>query len=97
MLDIQVGDPIIIPKLSIRNGETRHGRYFTIVICTKVYDFAFPNNICVQDFGHFIEVDPNRMVTYDYDAQPAVNVRPYRRAINRVLDGRFINAVTSLI
>ena len=35
MLDIQVGDPIIIPKLSIRNGETKHGRYFTIFLATK--------------------------------------------------------------
>ena len=96
MLDIQVGDPIVIPKLSIRNGEIRHGRYFTIVICTKVYDFAFPNNICMQDFGHFIEVD-SKMVTCDYDAQPAINVKSYRKAINRVLNGRFMNAVASLI
>ena len=96
MLEIEVGTPIVVPKFSIRNGETRHGRYFTIVICTKVYDFAFPNNICEQDFDHFIDVDP-KMVTYDYDVQPAVDVKAYRKAINRVRDKHFKNAVASLI
>lgn len=107
MLDIQVGDPIVIPKLSIRNGEIRHGRYFTIVICTKVYDFAFPNNICEQDFGHFIEVDPNRMITCDYDSsnmsahfigntvlQPGFN--SYNYAFHEVNDTRFESAVAVL-
>ena len=107
MLEIKVDDPIVIPKLSIRNGETECGRYFTIVICTKIYDFALPNNICEQDFGHFIEVDSARMVTYEYDSSnPSAHFigetvsqsgyNPYNYAFHKVEDNRFENAVAVL-
>lgn len=108
MLDIEVGNPIVIPKFSVRPNETKHGRYFTIVICKKVYDFSFPakfslpGNICQPDFGHFIEINPNRIATYDYDSNQdacviSAKFRSYSRAINRANDDFFKKAVKALM
>ena len=96
MLNIDVGDKIVIPKLSIRSGETKHGKYFTVVVCTKVYDFSFPS-ICEKDFGHFIEVNWSTG-TYDNSAQPYISeqLRDYIKAINRVRNTNLTNAVLNL-
>lgn len=69
MLNIEVGDRIVIPRLSLRNYQNASGKYFTVVVCTKDYDFQFPY-IKDWDFGHFIKVDwsEDKDVTYDYDA-----------------------------
>ena len=93
MLDIAVGDKIVIPKLSVRSGETKHGKYFTVVVCTKLYAFSLPNNIREKDFGHFIGVD--EFATYDYSAQPYISekLKSYQKAINRIRDTNFINAI----
>lgn len=100
MLDIKVGDYIVIPKLSLRFGENKHGDYFSVVVCAKVYDFSFPN-ICEPDFGHFVEVKQapeKKYVTYDYAAQPSIRdmLKSYQKAINRVKKDSFTNAIASL-
>ena len=97
MLNIAVGNKIVIPKLSVRSGETKHGRYFTVVTCTKVYDFSLPSNISAKDFGHFIEVNWSTG-TYDYSAQPYISkqLKSYKKAINRVLDPIFTSNVLPL-
>jgi len=96
MLDIAVGDKIVIPKLSIRPGETKDGKYFTVAVCTKTYDFSLPNNISEKDFGHFIKVD--KLTTYDYSAQPHISnkLKAYQKAINRIRDTTLISAIVPL-
>ena len=105
MLDIDVDDRIVIPKLSLRDSENSPGKYFTVVVCTKAYDFYFPF-IRDWDFGHFIEVDwsKDKPVTYDYDAKspnPDVKyiseqLKSYPKAINNVRDINFTTAAVNL-
>ncbi|MBQ6296294.1 MAG: hypothetical protein IJK81_01115 [Selenomonadaceae bacterium] len=100
MLDIEVGDRIVIPKLSLRDSESIPGKYFTVVVCTKVYDFYFPY-IRDWDFSHFIEVDwsKEKDSTYDNNAQPYISeqLKDYGKAINRVRNTNLTNAVKALM
>ena len=108
MLNIEVGDPIVIPKLSVRPVDTLIGKYFTIVICAKTYDFSQPGNKYATDFRNAIEVDPKRMATYDFDS-PDENVRfiaeavsqkgynPYNFAVHQVEEADFKQAVEALM
>ena len=99
MLDIEVGDRIVIPKLSLRDSENTPGKYFTVVFCTKVYNFYFPY-IRDWDFGHFIEVDwsEEKDATYDNAAQPYISgqLNAYGKAINNVLNTNLTNAILNL-
>lgn len=99
MLDIEVGDRIVIPKLSLRDSENTPGKYFTVVVCTKVYDFYFPF-IRDWDFGHFIEVDWSKATggTYDNNAQPYISgqLNAYQSAINNVRDTNLTDEVFRL-
>lgn len=105
MLDIKVGDRIVIPRLSLRNYQNASGKYFTVVVCTKAYDFYFPF-IRDWDFGHFIKVDwsEDKDVTYDYDAlspNPDVKyiseqLKSYQSPINNVRDTNFTTAAVNL-
>ncbi len=99
MLDIEAGDLIVIPKLSLRDSENTPGKYFTVVFCTKVYNFYFPY-IRDWDFGHFIEVDwsKEKDATYDNAAQPYISeqLKDYGKAINNVLNTSLTNAILSL-
>lgn len=105
MLDIDVGDRIVIPRLSLRNSQRTSGKYFTVVVCTKVYDFYFPF-ISDWDFGHFIEVawSKDKPVTYDYDAKspnPDVKyiseqLKSYPKAINNVYNINFTTVAVRL-
>ena len=105
MLDIKFGDFIVIPRLSLRNNQNTSGKYFTIVFCTKDYNFSFPPSIPDKDFGNFIEVDwSEENFTYDYDKlSPNKSLKyisdhlsSYSKAINRVLDTNFTKAVLKL-
>ena len=100
MLDIEVGDLIVIPKLSLRDNQNTPGKYFTVVVCTKVYNFYFPY-IRDWDFGHFIEVDWSKekdATTYDNNAQPYISeqLKDYQKPINRVRNTNLTNAVLNL-
>lgn len=97
MLDIEVDDRIVIPKLSLRDSENTPGKYFTVVDCTKAYDFYFPF-IAEWDFGHFIEVNPNTMITYDNTAQPYISeqLKNYGKAINIVRNTNLTNEILKL-
>ncbi len=105
MLNIEVGNLIVIPRLSLRNNQNTSGKYFTVVVCTKVYDFYFPF-ISDWDFGHFVEVDWNKDkdVTYDYDVQSpnkdvkyiSEQLKAYQSPINNVRDINFTTATLNL-
>lgn len=105
MLDIDVGDRIVIPHLSLRNSQKTSGKYFTVVFCTKAYDFQFPY-IKDWDFGNFVEVDwsKDKDVTYDYDTHSPNNdvkyiseqLKSYPKAINNVCDINFTIAAVNL-
>lgn len=108
MLNIAVGDPIVIPKLSVRPTDTGIGKYFTIVICAAPYEFSAPVTQFTMDFRNAIGVDPKRMVTYNFDSSDE-NVRfiveavsqkgynPYNFAIHQVEDVAFKKAVEALM
>ena len=99
MLDIQIGDRIIIPKVSKDNPSVC--RYFTIAICVKPYEFASFKNY--NDFGHIIGVDVVGSWSY-YSANPSASTLgqmlstiAYSRAVNRVNNFHFAQAVEDLI
>ena len=108
LLNIAVGDPIVVPKLSVRRADTGIGKYFTIVICAATYDFAAPENRFASDFKNVIGVEPKKMVTYDFNAEDD-NVRliaeavsqkgynPYNFAVYQVEDAAFKQAVEKLM
>ena len=108
MLNIAVGDPIVVPKLSVRRADIGIGKYFTIVICAETYDFSAPSNQFAKDFSNVIAVDPKRMVTYNFNSEDD-NVRliaeavsqkgynPYNFAVHQVEDESFKQAVEKLM
>ena len=108
LLNIAVGDPIVVPKLSVRPADTGIGKYLTIVICAATYDFAAPQNRFASDFKNAVAVEPKRMVTYDFDSDDD-NVRliaeavsqkgynPYNFAVYQVEDAAFKQAVEKLM
>lgn len=108
MLNIAVGDPIVVPKLSVRPADTGIGKYFTIVVCAATYDFSAPANRFASDFRNAVAVEPKRMVTYDFNSEDD-NVRliaeavsqkgynPYNFAVHQVEDVAFKQAVEALM
>ena len=63
MLDIQRDDLIVIPRVSVEvDGD---GDFFTIATVVNTYSFKVLNGFA--DFGHIIEVDPERLRSYRYD------------------------------
>lgn len=42
MLDIDVGDRIVIPRLSLRNYQKTSGKYFTVVFVQRLMTFNSP-------------------------------------------------------
>ena len=97
MLQIQEGDLIIIPKVSMQYNVP--GRYFTIVRCTKPYEFSIPD-APVDYFGHYVEVEP--VVSCEYDSCGATqrissSFIGYQCAVNRVIREGVMDAIDILI
>lgn len=91
MLDIQLDDLIVIPRVSVEvDGD---GDFFTIATVVKTYSFKVLNGFA--DFGHIIEVDPERLRSYRYDrdadtaelGSKLTGMYPYGRAVSRIGDG----------
>ena len=96
MTEIQVGDLIIIPKLSMEHDYV--GRFFTIARCDKAYDFHLPDGY--NDFGHFLTVTPLISCPYDYNGSSqtiCAKFNAYRSAVNHVYNADFCNAVDELL
>jgi hypothetical protein len=96
MTEIQVGDLIVIPKLSMQHDYV--GRFFTIARCDKTYDFYLPEGC--NDFGHYLKVKPLISCPYDYDGSSqtiCAKFNAYRSAVNHVYNADFVNAVNKLL
>lgn len=94
MLDMEPDDIIIIPKLN-KNDENDM-QSFLIAKCTGKYSFSPINN----DFGHIIKIDPIVSCPYAHNSHSNVVVakfKSYRKAVNRVYNEGFIEAVDALI
>ncbi len=96
MTEIQVGDLIIIPKVSMEHDYV--GRFFTIARCEKTYDFSLPEGY--NDFGHYLTVKNLLSCPYDYDGSSqtiCAKFNAYRAAVNHVYNSDFVNAVNELL
>ena len=80
ILDINEGDWIIVPKVSITNPQI--GRYSTICQATGRYRHEVPFNDR-NDFCSVISVDAIKTVSFD---SVVGNLRGYQKAINRIND-----------
>ena len=96
MLKIEIGDLIVIPKLSVDNPYV--GNYFTGVRCTKEYDFYVPAN--VGDFGHIIGVEILFSCPYDFNFSAQTisgKFQSYRSSLNHVWKKDFQDAADKLV
>ena len=96
MLKIEIGDLIVIPKLSVDNPYV--GNYFTVVRCTKEYDFYVPAN--VGDFGHIIGVEILFSCPYDFNFSAQTisgKFQSYRSSLNHVWKKDFQDAADKLV
>ena len=96
MTEIQKGDIIVIPKISLNSDEVC--RQFVISRCTETYRFEVLKSM--EDFGHIIQVENILSCRYDMDeasGEIAAKFRAYQSPLNRVGNSVFQNAVTKLI
>ncbi|MDY5113240.1 MAG: hypothetical protein SPE66_05955, partial [Bilifractor sp.] len=96
MTEIQLGDYLIIPKVSVK--EDYVCRSFVIARCKGTYRFDVLS--CVEDFGHIIDVENVFSCSYDKDMNAqkiAQKFTAYQSPINRVKNSEFIEAVEELV
>lgn len=94
MLEIEPGDIIIIPKLSMNSKNDMQS--FLIAECKGKYSFSPINN----DFGHIINIKPIASCPYahnSYSHTVAAKFKSYRKAVNKVYSESFIESVDALI
>lgn len=99
MKDINVGDIIVIPKLDTTQDVDYPCRCFTVVECTQQYSFSVLEKY--SDFGHVIGVSPLFSCSYHSDRLATITIsgkfKAYQKAINRVGNSEFLEAVKELI
>lgn len=96
MLDIEPGDYIIIPKVSV--NEDYPCRSFTIAKCKSKYSFDVLQP--EEDYGHIIEVEDVFSCGYDANehSQAIKNkFRAYQSPLNNVWNDPFKDAVDELV
>lgn len=96
MTEINIGDLVIVPKVSL--NEAFVCRSFTILRCTGTYGFEVLNG--TDDFGHYIEVEDVLSCSYDLNELSYVisgKFIAYQSPLNRVKNNSFIEAVDKLI
>ena len=96
MLDIEPGDYLIVPKVSV--AEEQVCRSFVIARCKEKYRFeVLPE---AEDFGHILEVEDVFSCSYDKNLQ-AQNIKSkfiaYQSPLNRVRNASFIASVEELV
>lgn len=100
MENIQKGDIIIVPKLTLDDNKDWWNN-FTILECAEGYSFDPINNVSGdKDFGHIIGVNIICSCNYEYnDSSRTVSgkFKAYQRCVNNAYDVNFKNAVISLI
>lgn len=96
MTEIEPGDYIIIPKISMENDYVC--RSFAIAKCEKKYQFEVLDE--AKDFGHFIEVENIFSCGYDknlFSQTISSKFIAYQSPLNRVKNNEFIAAVDELV
>lgn len=94
MLEIQTGDIILIPKVSDKDKNKRD--CFTLLKCNGQYEFS----TIYDDYGHVIPVET--MASFSYNQNDTTRIvsakmKAYRKAVNRVYNEVFINAIDVLL
>ncbi len=89
--EIEEGDFIIVPKVSVFNPHI--GRYSTICRATGIYRHGVPFHDH-NDFCSLLPVKPITTVSFD---SVVGNLRGYQKAINRVNDYGLQQAVLSVV
>ena len=96
MLEIEPGDYIIVPKVSVK--EDYVCRSFIIAKCKEKYRFeVLPE---AEDFGHIIEVEDVFSCSYDKDLHSQTiksKFIAYQSPLNRVRNESFKEAVDELV
>lgn len=96
MLEIEPGDYIIVPKVSME--EDYVCRSFVIAKCKKKYHFDVLSE--AEDFGHIIEVEDVFSCSYDKNLH-AQNIKSkfiaYQSPLNRVRSESFKESVDELV
>ena len=99
MKEFQEGDIIVIPKIDINGNKDYPCQCFTVVKCRKPYSFSVLQNC--GDFGHYVDVEILFSCSYYGDKLSPITIagkfKAYQRAINRVGNDVFINALNELI
>lgn len=93
--DMHEGDLIIIPKLSLSDGDQWNS--FTIARRTAE-PYAF--SLISDDFGHIVPVEPIVSFTYSHNHASRIvsaKFKAYQRPINRVYAADFCDAVDQLL
>jgi len=96
MTEIQPGDYIIIPKISLENDYVC--RSFAIAKCKHPYNFEVLD--AAKDFGHYIEVENVFSCGYDknlFSQTISSKFIAYQSPLNRVKNIDFISAVDELV
>ena len=99
MQEIKPGDIIVIPKLDISKDKNEPCKCFTVVECTEPYRFSLLEEY--EDFGHIIGVKVLFSCSYRGDKLAPMTVagkfKAYQKAVSRVGNSDFINAIKELI
>lgn len=96
MLDIEPGDYIIVPKVSVKEGCKC--RSFVIAKCKAKYRFSVLEQ--AEDFGHIIEGEDIFSCEYDkndFSQEIKSKFRAYQSPLNSVKNEAFIEAVDGLV
>ena len=96
MLEIEPGDYIVVPKVSVR--EEFVCKSFVIAKCKAKYRFSVLEE--AKDFGHIIEVEDVFSCSYNKDINSQSiksKFRAYQSPLNRVRNEEFKKAVDTLV
>ena len=103
MLDIRTGDRVVIPKMDIYS-DSLNNNCFTLIICSKRYDFEPVHLSFRDDFGHYVMFDEKYETFYgnysndDKYIMSCLKGGGYIKAVNRIIsDNNLIDAIESLV
>ena len=99
MTEIQEGDIIVIPKVDCSSSRTYPCSAFTLAKCVGSYQFD-TSQLMHEDFGHYVSVEILQTIENGFNSDSLIirkKFRAYQKAINRVNDSDFIQAVNHLI
>lgn len=103
MLEMRVGDIIVVPKINMNENGNNDAYFFTVFKVTETYKFN-PIQVPVWDnfkeFGHIIGVEKFASFSYSLDEFTRIisaKFKGYQSAVNRVYSEAFTNALDELM